>query len=85
LQYLSSENGTFLVTKSIPIVGLVFSSNLTSSPPSQCDKMLDLPTPELPITTTLAMVADQSAHCCEFGAVLPQANFKLKAGSRIDF
>ena len=52
MMYLSSEKGTFLVTKSMPMVGLVSSAN---DSPWQRAKMLDFPTPEFPITTTFAM------------------------------
>ena len=44
MMYLSSEKGTFLVTKSMPMVGLVSSAN---DSPWQRAKMLDFPTPEL--------------------------------------
>ena len=54
MMYLSSEKGTFLVTKSMPMVGLVSSAN---DSPWQRAKMLDFPTPEFPITTTFAMAS----------------------------
>ena len=54
--YLSSVNGTFLVTKSMPMVGLVSSAN---DSPWHRAKMLDFPTPEFPITTTFAI----ATHC----------------------